>query len=604
MGDPDTHGPVRPGPPPHAVDDGDVEWAEYVAWRDREAAAGRDPAPEASARCDAEPWDPEPEERDLGGPLFAEDGAADALPPGPLLAALTEQAVADVTTLSDNELVGVLRATQRQLAREQYKQVLAAAEFGRRRQAEFDDALRRGVPAGCAPGGFPGEELSVELTVSRAEAAHLIDDAIDLTSRLPRTLAGMAAGLVDAARAGWIALYTRSLDPADTARADEILAEAAPELRAEQLARKAAALEMKLNPAAVKARREQARRDNQRVDVRREASGNASLAGRELDVADVLASKAYLDAVASRLRASGLDGSLDRLRALALTDLTQGRDPLNRIQPAADQSAPADPPPVPALINLLVPAGTLLGLSTAPAQAGSWGLLDARRRPRGRRRRGDASADPLVRHTDRAGRHRARARLRPRPAPPPARQPADPPAASTASRASGPPQPHPHPHHPWQLRPRGRRRPLHPKPRAAPPGPRPQRDLRRPRLPEPRRQHRPRPHRAVARRAHRPVQPRPALQDAPSRQAGTRLDRQAIRTWRHPLDAAVRPHARHHPHQVRDLDRGGARYACHVSTRDQPRRLERLLLGDGTGVRRVSPLHATSGWFQAMTTGR
>ena len=63
-------------------------------------------------------------------------------------------------------------------------------------------------------------------------------------------------------------------------------------------------------------------------------------------------------------------------------------------------------------------------------------------------------------------------------------------------------------------------------------------------------EHRPRPHRAVARRAHRPVQPRSALQDAPSREAGTRLDRQAIRTWRHPLDAAVRPHARHHPHQI------------------------------------------------------
>jgi len=372
MGNADTHGPVRPGLLSDAVDDGDVEWTEYVAWLDRESAAGRDPAPEASARCDAEPWDPEPEERDFSGPLFAEDGEADALPPGPLLAALTEQAVSDVTCLSDDELVGVLRATQRQLAREQYKQVLAAAEFGRRRQAAFDDALRRGVPAGCAPGGFPGEELSIELTVSRAEAAHLIDDAIDLTSRLPRTLAGMAAGQVDAARAGWIAMYTRSLDPADTARADEILAAAAPELRTEQLARKAAALEMKLNPAAVKARREQARRDNQRVDVRREASGNASLAGRELEVADVLASKAYLDAVASRLRASGLDGSLDRLRAMALTDLTQGRDPFDRIH-----SAPADPPPVPAMINLLVPVGTLLGLSTAPAQAGSWGLLDA-----------------------------------------------------------------------------------------------------------------------------------------------------------------------------------------------------------------------------------
>ncbi len=33
--------------------------------------------------------------------------------------------------------------------------------------------------------------------------------------------------------------------------------------------------------------------------------------------------------------------------------------------------------PLPALVNLLVPAGTLLGWGTAPAQAGGWGLLDA-----------------------------------------------------------------------------------------------------------------------------------------------------------------------------------------------------------------------------------
>jgi MmyB-like transcription regulator ligand binding domain len=51
------------------------------------------------------------------------------------LAALTEQAVRDVAGLSDAELVGVLRASRRLVAREQYKQALAAAEFGRRRRA-------------------------------------------------------------------------------------------------------------------------------------------------------------------------------------------------------------------------------------------------------------------------------------------------------------------------------------------------------------------------------------------------------------------------------------------------------------------------------------
>lgn len=340
--------PYCPGPRPDGAPDPDPEWTEYLA--------AEDPGTEVP-------------------PRFWQEEAADMLPPSPLLARLTDTAILDLGSLSDNELIGVLQATRRQQAREQYKQVLVIAEFGRRRQAAFTDALARGIPAGCSPGGFPGEELASELAVTRAEAGHRIDDALDLTTRLPLTLAGMAAGEIDAERAGWIAMYTRSLDPADAAHADETLAAAAPDLREDQLARKAAALEMKLNPEAVKARKEHAKRDGQRVEARREASGNASLAGRELDTADVLASKAYLDAIAAKLRASGLvDGSLDRLRALALTDLTQGRDPLDRIKPGP---APApSPAPVPAMINLIVPAGTLLGWSSAPAQAGAWGLLD------------------------------------------------------------------------------------------------------------------------------------------------------------------------------------------------------------------------------------
>jgi hypothetical protein len=89
-----------------------------------------------------------------------------------------------------------------------------------------------------------------------------------------------------------------------------------------------------------------------------------------------MASKAYIDAIAVKLRDSGLiPGTLGQLRALALTDLTQGRDPLDRIKtPSGPAAAPV---PLPALINLLVPAGTALGWGTAPAQAAGWGLLDA-----------------------------------------------------------------------------------------------------------------------------------------------------------------------------------------------------------------------------------
>jgi hypothetical protein len=373
----------------------DPEWDQYLAWVDREAAAGRDPDDAQLAFSD----DADASAAKTGpadARSFAQDHQAALPPAGPLLAGLIEQATSDLGRLTDDELVGVLQATQRQVAREQYKQALAAAEFGRRRQAEFEDAAARGVPVGCRPGGFPGEELAIELVVTRAEAGHRIDDAIDLTTRLPLTLAGMAAGRIDAERAGWIALYTRSLTPADAAVADEILAAAAPELRVEQLARKAAALEKKLNPEGVKARREQTRRDRQRVETRPEASGNTRLAGREMDTVSALASQAHIDAVARVLHRSGLFGAtLDQLRLLAFADLTQGRDPLDRLTAAQDAAAAehggdqdvtgdaraADPPPAktepfPALVNLIVPAGTLLGWSSAPGQAGSSGLLD------------------------------------------------------------------------------------------------------------------------------------------------------------------------------------------------------------------------------------
>jgi hypothetical protein len=389
----------HPHADPAVQPDPDPEWADYVAWLEHERAAGRDPVPAIWAEEQDEPESAWP-----APPSFGQGDEADVLVPGALLTGLTDQAVRDLGCLPDNELIGTLRAIRRQLAREHYKQVLVIAEFGRRRRAAFHDALNRGMPVGCAPGGFPGEELAIELVTTRLEAGHRIDDALDLTTRLPRTLAGMAAGQIDEDRAGWIALYTRELTKDDAAMADEILAADAPDLRADQLARKAAALEKRLAPEAVKARKERAKRNEQRVEARREASGNASLSGREMDTTDVMASKAHIDAIALRLRAGGLAGPLGTLRVLALADLTQGRDPLNRLRPQdSTQPQPPDPPahpehagpsghaqpgdppptpahspaPMPALINLLVPAGTLLGWSTAQAQAGAWGLLDA-----------------------------------------------------------------------------------------------------------------------------------------------------------------------------------------------------------------------------------
>jgi hypothetical protein len=268
------------------------------------------------------------------GPAFGQDQAADAQPPGPVLAALTEQAASDLADLSDDQLTGAMHAARRLQNRDAYQQTLMIAEFGRRRAAAFDDAKARKVPVGRRPGEFAPDELAIELVCTAGEADGLIERGLALTSRLPRTLAGMAAGAISADRAAAIAAWTASLTDADAARADEILAAAAPALRYDQLTRKAAALELKLNPDGVKARTEHAKQTRQRVEVRREDSGNASLAGRELDTLDALASKAYIDALAVRIRNHGhADGGLEMTRARVMTELLQGRNPLDLLKP-------------------------------------------------------------------------------------------------------------------------------------------------------------------------------------------------------------------------------------------------------------------------------
>ena len=97
---------------------------------------------------------------------FGQDRAADALRPGPLLAALTAQTASSPGSLTDNELIGVLQAARRMANLAAYQQTVAIAEFARRRQAEFEAAKARGVPVGCRDGEFPGEELTMELVAT------------------------------------------------------------------------------------------------------------------------------------------------------------------------------------------------------------------------------------------------------------------------------------------------------------------------------------------------------------------------------------------------------------------------------------------------------
>src|SRR4029077_9154076 len=146
---------------------------------------------------------------------------------------------------------------------------------------------------------------------------------------------------------------TRILTDADAARADALLAAAAPGMTFGELRYATQKLVLKLDPDAVKKRKEAAKRE---AHVRRfrEESGNAGMVARELPSDEVLASWQHVEQRALDLRAAGLPGTLQDLRVRAYLDLLQERD--SRAVPAApvpadsagaglDQPATDQPPP-------------------------------------------------------------------------------------------------------------------------------------------------------------------------------------------------------------------------------------------------------------------
>jgi hypothetical protein len=317
------------------------DWADeddrYLEWLTAEADAGRVEVP---------PEDPAPgvlfcvdEDADLAGlasARFAPREAADVMPPGPVLGALTGQAIEDVASLPDDELLGVISATRRQQTRAEYEELVAVAEFTRRREAQYEASKARGDKPRQRDGEFPAEELGFEMNCSHYSAGKRMELAGDLDRRLPATFAGMANGTIDGYRAKIIYEFTRFLSDEQAAEADQILAAAAPGMAPAELKKKAARLEMRLDPDGVGERKEEAARKHRRVEARQEASGNAALYGRELDVGDALTAKNSVWAEAAALCDVGLNVPLREARTIVYLDRLRGLNPWDRLTPPYD----------------------------------------------------------------------------------------------------------------------------------------------------------------------------------------------------------------------------------------------------------------------------
>jgi hypothetical protein len=280
----------------------------------------------------------------LAGTGFAEHEAADVMPPGPVLGALTSQAVEDLASLGGDELLGVVLAARRQQTRAEYEELAAIAEFARRSDQAYEASKARGDKPRHRDGEFAAEELGMELICSQYAAGQRMELADGLARRLPATFAGMAAGTIDGYRAKIIHEFTRFLSDEQAAEADQILAAAAPGMAPAELKKKAARLEMKLDPDGVRQRKEEAARKHRRVDVRQEASGNAALSGRELAVDEALTAKNSVWAEAAALRNAGLDVPLREARTIVYLDRLRGLNPWDRLNPPYDPPGGGDEP--------------------------------------------------------------------------------------------------------------------------------------------------------------------------------------------------------------------------------------------------------------------
>ena len=174
-------------------------------------------------------------------------------------------------------------------------------------------------------------------------------------------------------KARLIATATGLLDEAEAAAAEAGVLDRAGRLTPGSLRAAIARAVMEAAPGKARKRRETAARFA-RVERWAEDSGNAALAGRELSPDQVLAADERITARARELKAAGLEGGLDELRARALLDLLLGQDS----RPRQDQGTTpgAAPAGFASRVTLTAPLATLTRLAGRPGELAGLGPVD------------------------------------------------------------------------------------------------------------------------------------------------------------------------------------------------------------------------------------
>ena len=249
---------------------------------------------------------------------FASNGAADAMPAGLRLAELAEQAwQGGLDGLSDDELIGMLRAAHRMAARAAALELSAVADLSRRRR---EATAASGDPQA---GEHVDDEVAAALTLTSCAAAHLQDLARGV-DRLPGVLAALRTGRIDQRKAAVIAAETSALGDIEAAAVAAVVIRDAAGQTTSQLRAATRLMVLYLDPSAARRRKEAAQREA-RVELWHEPAGTCALAGRDLPPAYTVAADKYLAAAARWLKSQGCEGTTGQLRAAIYLALLTGQ---------------------------------------------------------------------------------------------------------------------------------------------------------------------------------------------------------------------------------------------------------------------------------------
>src|SRR5215469_16258147 len=292
---------------------------------------------------------------------FAEGGVLDRLAPGLALAGFADDAHAGLAGLTDDELIGVLRAWRRQASWAQARELAAIAELARRRPADRTSAWPSAkFPAGVSE--FAADEVALALTLTRRSAGAQLDLALALAAR-PGTAAMLEAGEIDLLKARVIIDGITGLAPGHAAAVEAAVLPEAPGMTSGQLRAAVAHAVLAADPDAARRNREEQLKDA-RVECWTDPAGTANLVGRSLPCAQTLAADQRLGQIArawkkqlgAAWKYASPDGELPR--PAAGTDLLRARAYLALLLGQPVDSPPADLLPGPAT----QPCGSHTGL--------------------------------------------------------------------------------------------------------------------------------------------------------------------------------------------------------------------------------------------------